>query len=562
MTRAFAWLACLLAVARAQLDSRQDGDDQTPVSYFRPRTLQVITTLGDYAYVEGGEISSFIDGERTATRNSVPLNDTVAIPLNVSWDVATVEFVNTRKSEPSPANKFPLWADEEGNTLYRWGGEIAYNGPMDEDMVRLWAFVPDGSGGGNWASQPAANQDFYNELVGATRGGMTVCGRKGFYLGGYGKRSTDPWFDTTNTYPIPGMLMYDMETRRWSNYSTAPMSPPYGSIVYGETVCARNFGPDSLVVALGGFTTSPTSIDARTINDFRNVSLWDVEAEQWHWQETTGDIPQGRHRFCAAGAQGPNGTYEIFIYGGTHPVDGTLGDVHILSLPGFRWFRADVDAQPRLSNTCTMIGNRQMLSYGGLRAIDQWNYLDPWAHGMGVFDTTELRWKDSYDADAAEYEPAQMVQDWYNEGGLESVSWSSDEVRAMFVESGDGDNTDGGSGNGSGNNPDSNGSSTPTGAIAGGVVGGVAALAAVGAGIWFFLRRRRRAPQSQSAVHPSELEHKPTHTNNKWQPLSTSPDYDVPPVELDSVRERPIELAAHHSPAELPDNEYGTLNKK
>ena len=39
--------------------------------------------------------------------------------------------------------------------------------------------------------------------------------------------------------------------------------------------------------------------------------------------------------------------------------------------------------------------------------------LDPFAKGLGVFDMTEMRWKDSYDANALAYRTPEAVKGWY-----------------------------------------------------------------------------------------------------------------------------------------------------
>lgn len=57
-----------------------------------------------------------------------------------------------------------------------------------------------------------------------------------------------------------------------------------------------------------------------------------------------------------------------------------------------------------------------MLSTGGISHNFEFDDGDPWPHAIGVFDLTDLVWKDRYDAEAEDYEPPQMVKDWYNDG--------------------------------------------------------------------------------------------------------------------------------------------------
>lgn len=82
-----------------------------------------------------------------------------------------------------------------------------------------------------------------------------------------------------------------------------------------------------------------------------------------------------------------------------------------------------------------------------------WKEQDPWRHGLNVFDLSALAWSDGYATDK-QYETPQVIRDWYDQGyvtgfsgcwneeelliltqnrGLDSVNWTNDDVRAMFV---------------------------------------------------------------------------------------------------------------------------------
>jgi hypothetical protein len=90
-------------------------------------------------------------------------------------------------------------------------------------------------------------------------------------------------------------------------------------------------------------------------------------------------------------------------------------DAYILSLPGFVWTKVSSSpAGKRQSATCLSVGKRQMLSIGG--TITSWTDQDPASQGLLLFDMTELKWKDSYDANAAAYERAADIKAWYSNG--------------------------------------------------------------------------------------------------------------------------------------------------
>ena len=97
--------------------------------------------------------------------------------------------------------------------------------------------------------------------------------------------------------------------------------------------------------------------------------------------------------------------------------------VYILSLPSFRWFRANyTSAHSRGGHTCH-IKNSQMIMIGGqdptysqswLGDVDsQHSPADPWLQGIGVFDMNALRFKDSYQAKAGAYETPDFIKSYY-----------------------------------------------------------------------------------------------------------------------------------------------------
>ena len=78
--------------------------------------------------------------------------------------------------------------------------------------------------------------------------------------------------------------------------------------------------------------------------------------------------------------------------------------VFVLSLPAFHWLQSEyTPTLGRRGHSCSVIGNRQMVSVGG--HIGQTNAFapDPWDQGLGVFDMSAMEWKDSYDPNAAAY---------------------------------------------------------------------------------------------------------------------------------------------------------------
>lgn len=242
------------------------------------------------------------------------MNETLSLPLDESWDIATVTFNHITQDNPVPVNHFALWADQVDRRLYRWGGQLASNEVMDEDDVGLWMFEPDFNDNGTWSKPNPSNPITYNKLASAVGGAAVSCKRHGYYIGGYGLPASDPEFEDAKVYPpLPGILSFEMSHRVWSNDSTAPMAPPYGAIMTGQAACTNAFNQeDELILSIGGRTTDQDDASqGKTLVPMDNITFWDTAQERWMWQEATGDIPQRSEKACAVGAESQDGTYEV-----------------------------------------------------------------------------------------------------------------------------------------------------------------------------------------------------------------------------------------------------------
>lgn len=166
-----------------------------------------------------------------------------------------------------------------------------------------------------------------------------------------------------------------------------------------------------------------------------------------------------------------------------------------------------------------------MLIVGGLppNANDPPKNADIWPLGLGVFDLSQMVFKDRFDADASAYISPEVVSSWYDKNGYVTRN-ASEEVAQLFTKA----KTSGSSNSTSNSNNDTSsvndGSSVKTGksnagAIVGSVVGAVVVIAAIVAGLWFFFRHRRRQggqkqrvmDQNQSLVDQKKLTVDDTH---------------------------------------------------
>ncbi len=132
------------------------------------------------------------------------------------------------------------------------------------------------------------------------------------------------------------------------------------------------------------------------------------------------------------------------IYDGSsasQKINAGLDEVYILSLPSFVWFKANyTSSDPRMHHTCHIIGNRQMLSIGGLdpsaanygAAI---NNTDPFWEGVKIFDLTTLQWTNYYNATAAPYLAPSPVAAHYATDSKYPSTWSSNDLESLFLKS-------------------------------------------------------------------------------------------------------------------------------
>ena len=433
----------------------------------------------------------------------------------------------------------------------------------------MWKFTVDDpqKGTGSWANEDPDNIVTFSSLVRTVEGAYAQSRNVAYYLGGYADKQTDTSVADGTTLAVPGLLEFDMTKGSWSNVSTTPGVYDHGTLVAGSAEFLP-FGEEGVLLFMGGGTDLvATTYSGWKEVDFNTLTLFDVKTGKFRTQRTTGSRPTPRQRFCTAGVQGPNGTFEIFIYGGISSQAGATTDsVHVLSLPGFVFFKSETARSTvRADHACVAVpDSRLMVSVGGTDGFLGFpNSLlskDPWTRSIGILDMTTMDWTDGYDPDAGGYESPAVVRQWYDQGGLESVEWDSKEVETLFKTkapeenssdpsadpSSDGNGRDDADGDGSGG-----GHKSKAGAIAGGVVGGLAFIALLGGGTWWFMRKRSKQP----LLHPGELEGEnkaepTTHAAEVYSPdgysrTSPTPAYNGPTGPV------PIELPAEHGFSEL-----------
>ncbi|CAG9983608.1 unnamed protein product, partial [Clonostachys byssicola] len=473
---------------------------------------QSVAVLGDHLYIEGGQVSTWVDGKQQFLQDdALELNKTLSMPINTKWTTKDVKLTEIPYPDGMRSVMLAgLWANERTKSVYRWGGELHRKEKFEMGHeTKLHVLETDGKGGGHWTSKSLPQSVSSGEIKFSSFGASTFCDGRGFYIGGFSSNSTGDYRQDEMT--TPGVVTYNMDTGDLSN-TTSPTAVTLHdeNIWAGKAVCVTAF-KRPLVIVLGGFDGTHRS-NAR---DLGEPIVYDASpaSPKWHSQQRAtgaGDsIPGKRFSFCAVGAQGKNGTYEIFIYGGTIKGDKrntVYEDVWILSLPAFRYFKADVTSTtfPRVHLACAAVG-RYMITIGGTSKDnpDKWEENDPFFKAIGVFDMVEMKWTEDFDPSKGDYDSPNDVKKWYQKNNVDAYGFYDDSIRDLFIDAPSNSND---------SNHNSKHDSAPLGPIVGGVIGGVTSILLAIGGFWFF-RRRRAQDEERQGIDLATLQGQPAEMN-------------------------------------------------
>jgi hypothetical protein len=198
-----------------------------------------------------------------------------------------IQYDNLSKPELVPSLEGgTLWPDSVNKVFYLYGGRYSEDEPVYpftlwkyDTITDVWSIVKDTQG----------QSDVKRAYYGA---GVTVQDRGwSYYLGGWLSNASDPdW--TGPPMALDTMLKYDMLANSWSN-STIDGHPASaeGTLLY---IPASDQG---MLVYFGGLELQ--SNGTSTMASMDKIHLFDIAAELWYTQSSTGDIPEPRRRFCA-----------------------------------------------------------------------------------------------------------------------------------------------------------------------------------------------------------------------------------------------------------------------
>ncbi|KAI4109723.1 MAG: hypothetical protein L6R37_000410 [Teloschistes peruensis] len=558
-----------------------------PATNWTRRAYHASIVVGDYVFIDGGEIA--LGQQSYPTNGSMPnptydpvaLNVTLSLPLTESWTPDTVRFNVIIKPGMPLWNFQSLWHDATDDSLWAFGGEISLLASHDPDLG-IWNMKLNGGGGGTWTQKSNFrgapwNQNITRPLGGAGRSNNDT----GFLLGGYSSARSSPFTgDLAGFVPTPGLLTYSFGNGTWANVTDTPNLSPSGAIEWPGMEFVP-FGPNGLMVVIGGETSDLTSYnpggEQRSMTD---ITVFDPVTLRFYKQTATGDqIPSQRNRFCTAavgdGSKNPDGTpssgsYEIYIYGG---YGGNLGpgaeqydEIWALTLPAFQWIKVDASHNSaRIGHTCHIVGKSQLLSIGGADAAqsDPWSTIDPAFQGLGTFDLNNWNWMKGYNANAAPYTRAGAIEKVYQANGQYPKSWDMPELEALIMNKAITSSTSNTSISIPPNHPHNSLSKyEKIGIGVGSSIGGIISLLLFGALFFHYcLRRRKRRTTSSSYINNNTNE-LPSESNKHELPPQPRLGRKPPPrrfvVELDAGEVAAEKAVGSPQSPVLINNEWGS----
>ncbi|KAG0126477.1 hypothetical protein HOY82DRAFT_110900 [Tuber indicum] len=475
----------------------------------------------------------------------------------------TAEIISELPLEIPHVKRGAVWAHQ--NTIYYWGGQLevepVYMDGEFQNKTRGWPdptkyYTYDLSqpvGSGTWKTVSITEAGGSDKLTNSQSDGeytYSAEARKGFYLGGVMSRMELKNRDGSNGtragnsfYTVSSMTVFDAATKVWKNET---IIADLNELRDGALVYVAGVGDQGILVRMGGANKNEEFVS------FDAVYVYDIAARVWYRQSTTSKTniyPDDRWGgFCTGAAAAPDKTsFTIYVYGG-YKRGGHIKGTWALTMPYFQWFPVGSTGEPdrgRSGTSCQTIGGQLAMVRGRADQIDRG---DP-NGGSYFYDMTNLTWSQKYQP--SEYRVPKTIYDVIGgngQGGATITGPADDKNFAgglgkLFAAAAS--NTSSPSPNASSISGGSGESSTSssTGAIAGGVVGGVAGLAAIGAGIWMLLRRRRKS--AETAMEGGAMVGSQENSLMGMHKHSLAPGYDggsPARYEMDSV---PVQQPVH-----------------
>lgn len=296
---------------RQLTDDKKDSSLFLNRSNYRARRYSSSIVVGNYLYIDGGEIM-YDDGNQTTF---VIAKSTYSIDVSSSWTNTTVIIKQIDKTIDDGAFNYPaLWPALDNSSFYSYNGEKSdIDHPIVTGSNKLYKFTSDGSGGGQWSedNQSYTASSNFTSLVRVGRF-ANACGPDACYaVGGWRSLTTDSAIK--DDIPAAGIVSFNLTSHHWYNDSLV------GSVFTGPWRDGQLFftdvaGSDGVLIALGGSVTDLTGKNSIVLS-LMYVYIYDIATKSWYQQATGGDVPPSPNSsYCAVGLQDGNPvekTYEV-----------------------------------------------------------------------------------------------------------------------------------------------------------------------------------------------------------------------------------------------------------
>ncbi|KAF2763572.1 hypothetical protein EJ05DRAFT_472466 [Pseudovirgaria hyperparasitica] len=520
----FVTLPILVALCTAQNSSNPID----PIVNFCSRFQHQSTVKNGVLYIDGG-IQTYRLGGLNFSQNgtSVPsqlgINPSlITVGMNETWNWYTNITETAWKKETNPAGDFTpdigvirgsMFAGPDGdNKIYVYGGTTFMGNnsfpnwkQIQSDATPLWSYD---TATNEWLpySNSLDDRPNYGASAEATDKSM------GFYLNGQvdiGSYYASQYLGN-NTYNLPGMVIIHLNNQTLANISTPGLPDSYPR-VGGLLQYLPNVGEDGVLVSLGGAYREAGGVGLfreQTMATFDSVDIFDLSSYlhnpqsngTWYSQSTTGEVPPPMIDSCVVALSAPdNSSHNLYIYGGRNPMGSniTLYDgIWALSIPSFTWTKISGGDSPRWGHTCSVVGNRQLLTVSG-SLNSTYDFCDWEQRGVAIFDLSTMLWGSIFVADDPAYNVSSLIVSTIGgtgdggatltspEGGYDNAALEAVMTYTRQIE------------------PTSSPSSKPKpSTIAGAVVGSLAGISLVAALACFLYRRNHKS----SAAPDSAIE--------------------------------------------------------
>ncbi|KAE8152936.1 hypothetical protein BDV25DRAFT_127561 [Aspergillus avenaceus] len=493
------------------------GGQQDLLDRFCRRHGQQTTVIDRRLYIDGGFIIT--DPEPN------PLNySNTALQyadLDIEYQGFPKVFRNLSKSGNVPdVNGGILWPDTVNKLFYLYGGEYSEGSPR---RFTLWMYdtIYD-----TWNTSTSDSQiDIQRASYGA---GATIQDRGvGYYYGGWLSNASVPSWGAQSPLALSTFLHYNMLENEWTNTSGPDtVGRAEGAMVYLPA------GDSGLLVYLGGLQV-PKDNNTVMAQPMNEILIYDIAGSKWYKQKATGDVPDGRRRFCAGATWAEDrSSYNIYVYGGLAAGrSGGFPDIYVLTLPTFTWIKwwpkGPSTGAPKHTMSCDVVGLGQMLVIGGysIKNVTECDVPTIYAQHniyLGRQNPEQAEWA-RFRPNLTEYHvPSEIISviGGSATGGADrrepKDGFNHDDLRLYFRRTyNEGTRSPTRAIPSATSSDDTDSGSTPAGTIAGSVVGGVAGVGLIAGLLFWYFRVHRNKKTNQSAelssqpLHPYPDERKP-----------------------------------------------------